>query len=103
MLETLRLLIQWGGILTLAFLVLLALPKSRLRDFLFPFAAWGFALVCGAYVVSPIDLMPEAALGPFGFVDDLGAIIAGIASAKAGTDAAKELKRQLMAGDPSRN
>ena len=29
------------------------------------------ALVCLIYVISPIDLLPEAILGPFGLVDDV--------------------------------
>jgi uncharacterized membrane protein YkvA (DUF1232 family) len=30
--------------------------------------------LCIIYVISPIDLLPEAFLGPFGLVDDLGAL-----------------------------
>lgn len=27
------------------------------------------------YIISPIDLVPEALLGPFGLADDVGALI----------------------------
>ena len=32
-------------------------------------------LLAGLYLLSPIDLVPEILLGPFGLVDDLGALI----------------------------
>ncbi|MBX9653773.1 DUF1232 domain-containing protein [bacterium] len=44
---------------------------------------WLFAAFCGVYLVSPIDVLPEALVGPFGLVDDLGALVAGVLSARA--------------------
>jgi uncharacterized membrane protein YkvA (DUF1232 family) len=32
-------------------------------------------ILAGIYVISPIDIMPEAILGPLGLVDDLGALV----------------------------
>lgn len=29
------------------------------------------AIICLIYVLSPLDLIPEAALGPFGLADDI--------------------------------
>jgi uncharacterized membrane protein YkvA (DUF1232 family) len=36
----------------------------------------GIAAMAGAlvYLVSPVDVLPEAVLGPFGLVDDLGVV-----------------------------
>jgi uncharacterized membrane protein YkvA (DUF1232 family) len=72
-----------GGGLTALLVILLAMPQSRLRNFLMPIIGWCFALFCGAYILSPVDIIPEALLGPFGLVDDAGALIAGICAASA--------------------
>ncbi len=32
---------------------------------------WVIGIVCCIYILSPIDLAPEALLGPFGLADDL--------------------------------
>ena len=66
-------------ILGIVFMVVLSLPQSHMRDVMKKFL---FAFACGVYVLSPIDLMPEVVLGPFGLLDDLGAGIAGIVSLK---------------------
>jgi Protein of unknown function (DUF1232) len=81
-----------GGLLGL-FMILLALPKSKLSEFLMPIIGWCFALFCGAYVLFPVDLVPELALGPFGLIDDAGALVAGICAARAAIKASKA--RQL--------
>jgi hypothetical protein len=80
-LGTIQMLILCGTGLGVAFFVLLALPKSQLRGFLLPIVGWVVAIFCGVYCISPIDIMPEAVLGPFGFIDDAGAVVAGIAAA----------------------
>jgi len=66
-------------ILGLAFMVVLAMPQSHMRDVMKKVL---FAVACAIYVISPIDLMPEAILGPFGLVDDFGALVAGVISAR---------------------
>ena len=71
-----------GTILAATFAVLLSLPKSKLRDFLMPVIGWIVAIFCGIYCISPIDIVPEAVLGPFGLIDDLGALVTGIAAAR---------------------
>ena len=74
-------LLYCGTGLVVAVLVLLALPQCQLRAFLLPIVCWGLAIFCGIYCISPVDLAPEALLGPFGLVDDLGAMVAGVAAA----------------------
>jgi uncharacterized membrane protein YkvA (DUF1232 family) len=39
---------------------------------------WFTVLACLVYVISPIDLLPEAFLGPFGVPDDVAAILVAI-------------------------
>lgn len=87
MFQAIQTLIQCGTLLTVAFLVLLAMPQSKLREFLMPVIGWGFALFCGAYVLMPVDIIPEILAGPFGLIDDAGAVVAGIASARAAMNA----------------
>ena len=87
MFETLRTLMICGTLVCIAFVGLLAMPKSELRSVLMPIVGWAMAIFCGIYAISPIDMMPEAVLGPFGLVDDIGAVIAGISAAKAAMNA----------------
>lgn len=79
-----------GTILAATFAVLLSLPQSKLRDFLMPIIGWIVAIFCGIYCISPIDIVPEAVLGPFGLIDDLGALVTGIAAARMAMKKAKE-------------
>lgn len=81
MLELFRLIVVGGFLITMTFLILLALPQCRLREILMPFVAWGFVALCAAYAISPVDILPEIVLGPFGLVDDLGAVVAGVGTA----------------------
>jgi len=71
-----------GTLLAVAFVVLLSLPQSKLQEFLMPIIGWCVAIFCGVYCISPIDIVPEAVLGPFGLIDDLGALVTGIAAAR---------------------
>jgi uncharacterized membrane protein YkvA (DUF1232 family) len=80
--EVIKLLIMVGGAIMIVFLVMLGLPQSKLKDFLMPIVSWCFAIFCAFYVISPVDIVPEAALGPFGLLDDIGAIIAAILAVK---------------------
>ena len=70
-----------GTALCVSFAVLLSLPQSQFRAFLLPIVGWGVAIFCGIYCISPIDIVPEALLGPFGLVDDVGAFAAGLTAA----------------------
>jgi uncharacterized membrane protein YkvA (DUF1232 family) len=87
MFQLIQTLIYVGGGLLLALMVCMSLPQSKLREVLMPIIGWCFALFCGAYVFSPVDIVPEALLGPFGLIDDAGAVILGIASARAAINA----------------
>lgn len=79
--------------LILVFLVLLALPKSRLRAVFLITTGWILkvtAVLCFLYVVSPLDLVPDFVPG-IGLLDDIlvGAFgvlsgIGGIGSSAAG-------------------
>lgn len=79
--ELLRLMVVCGCLVVLTFMILLALPQCRLRQVLMPFVAWGFVALCAAYAISPVDVLPEIVLGPFGLVDDVGAVVAGVGTA----------------------
>ena len=82
MFATIQLLVLCATVLGIAFAVLLSLPNSQLRAFFLPIVGWGVAIFCGIYCISPIDIIPEALFGPFGLVDDLGAVVAGIGAAR---------------------
>lgn len=71
-----------GTLLGIAFMVCLALPQSPFKDFVTKVAGWGLAVICGIYCISPVDVLPEAVLGPFGFFDDIGSLILGIFAAR---------------------
>ena len=66
-----------------------------------PFVAWGFVALCAAYAISPVDAMPEVVLGPFGLVDDLGAVVMGVGTAVATINAGKKKKAGRI--DPELN
>jgi uncharacterized membrane protein YkvA (DUF1232 family) len=79
--ELIKLFMIGGFALAMTFLILLALPKSRLREFLLPFAKLAFVVLCGIYAISPLDLVPEMLFGPIGLLDDAVAVGAGILTA----------------------
>jgi uncharacterized membrane protein YkvA (DUF1232 family) len=79
-----------GTLLVLAMVVLAHLPKSPLKTLLTQVCGWMGAALCGAYTLSPIDVMPEIVLGPFGLPDDVLAVIVGIMSARAARKAGKD-------------
>jgi uncharacterized membrane protein YkvA (DUF1232 family) len=101
MLELLRLLVIVGGVILVTFMILLALPQCKLRDMLMPFVAWGFVALCAAYAISPIDALPEIALGPFGFFDDAAAVVMGIGTAMTTIKAQRQKKAASI--DPEFN
>ncbi len=101
MFELLRLMVIAGCLIVLTFMVLLSLPQSKLREFLMPFVSWAFVALCAAYAISPVDALPEIVFGPFGLVDDLGAVTLGVATAIATINARKQKKSGFP--PPSRN
>src|SRR5271169_4148820 len=92
MFELLRMMVVMSGVIVITFMILLALPQCKLRDMLMPFVAWGFVALCAAYAISPVDAFPEVIFGPFGLVDDLGAVVMGIGTAVATINAGKKKK-----------
>lgn len=62
------------------FLILLALPKSRLRNLILEVTGWGTAATAAVSVLSPVDLVPDF-IPVLGQMDDLGMIVLGICSA----------------------
>jgi uncharacterized membrane protein YkvA (DUF1232 family) len=89
-------LILVGGLLGGLFLVLLSMPESKLREAMMPVVCWCLAIACGVYVISPLDIVPEAFFGPFGLIDDIGAVVAGIAATRAAINAAKARKQSVF-------
>jgi uncharacterized membrane protein YkvA (DUF1232 family) len=87
---TIQTLAMCGTLVTIAFVILLAMPQSQLRAFLLPIAGWSVAIFCGIYAISPVDIVPEALLGPFGLIDDVGAVVAGITAARVAMSAKAE-------------
>jgi uncharacterized membrane protein YkvA (DUF1232 family) len=88
--STIRFFFGCGTVLFIAMILLAHLPKSPLRTALTQICGWATAGLCGAYVLSPFDVAPEALLGPFGLIDDLIAAIIGFMSARAAWKAGKE-------------
>lgn len=101
MLELLRVMVIMGGVIVITFMILLALPQCKLRQMLMPFVAWGFVALCAAYAISPVDAFPEILFGPFGLVDDIGAVVMGVGTAMATINAAKKKKAACL--DPELN
>ncbi len=92
MLHLLEVMVVAFTLVTITFLVLLALPQCKIRDMLMP---WIFVALCAVYALSPIDALPELALGPFGCVDDIAAIAAGITTAVKTIRAGRQNKPQF--------
>ena len=74
--------------LGVALIVALSMPQSAMRDVVKNAV---LTLICIAYVLCPIDPLPEIVLGPVGFVDDLGVAVAGVVTAKRAASSLKEL------------
>ena len=87
--STIRLMAILGGGLLLALLVLLSLPQSKLKEIVLPFVGWAIAALSVAYIVSPLDVLPDF-IPVIGWADDLAAVAVGIASALSAMNAGKK-------------
>lgn len=76
-------------------MVLLFLGISAYVVFKYRVPLKGIAALGGAvaYVISPVDIMPEAILGPLGLTDDLGLFTAAMLYAKHLGNARRALSR----------
>lgn len=83
-------------IFAIASIVALSLPKSKFREVMRAVVGAAGVVLCGLYVVSPVDLFPEAVLGPVGYIDDIGAVIAGYMSLKSAIKAHKALQVEYV-------
>ena len=85
-----------GTVLLGVFMICLSMPQSRLRAILLQLTGWLVAAFCAAYCISPVDILPEALLGPFGLPDDLAALVGGIFAAVTAWKAG--LEKRYLAG-----
>ena len=75
--ETLQMIVVCGSFFGICFLVLLALPKSKLRSCMLECAKYGMAAGFALLLISPIDLIPDV-IPALGQLDDLGYVAGGI-------------------------
>ena len=86
--QLLEIMIACATALGIALIVALSMPQSAMRDVV---KNGVLTLICVAYVLCPIDPLPEIVLGPMGFLDDLGVAVAGVVTAKRAASSLKEL------------
>lgn len=94
MFETIRMIVVCGSLLLAVFLVLLALPQSKMREVVMPVVGWAVAALSAIYVISPLDIVPDV-IPIAGWLDDGGAIVTGIAGAVMAMKAQAEHKQRI--------
>lgn len=85
-------------LIILVFLVLLAMPKSRLRAIFLAIMGWvlkATAAVCLLYVISPLDLVPDG-IPVAGYLDDLIIGVLGVLSGIGGFKSAAEGRNDTL-------
>ncbi len=60
------------------FLILLSLPKSKLRNLVLEIGGWTTAVGSAVYVISPVDAIPGWIFPLIGQLDDVGVAIIGV-------------------------
>ncbi len=87
--STIRFFFGCGTLLLLSLVVLAHMPKSPLRTTLVQVCGWATTALCGAYIASPLDVVPDVFF-PIGFIDDALALFVGIKSALAAWNAGQK-------------
>lgn len=82
-----------GTVLIVAFLVLLALPKSKMRSVCLEAAKWVFMAGLCLLVISPLDFVPDV-IPLAGWADDIGYVVCAISSMNSALKDRRE--RQLL-------
>jgi len=90
---TIRVMFVCFTIMSLVFVVLLAMPTSKLRSYLIEVVKYVGAAALVLLVISPVDLIPDV-LPVLGWGDDVGYLAAAIASIRSARKEAQE--RQLI-------
>lgn len=80
-LDTIQVFFICVTVLSIAFVMLLAMPKSKLRSYLVEVMKYIGAAIFIFLVLSPIDIIPDV-LPILGWGDDLGYLAGAIASIK---------------------
>ena len=93
--DVIKTLIIAVAVVFVVFLILMAIPKSKLRDIVLEYLGWGTATVSGISVISPIDVIPDF-IPIAGQLDDIGMIIFGLIS---GITAYRLRKKRLNSSD----
>ncbi len=86
-------------VLVVAFMVALSLPQSRLRGFVLEIAGWLLTALCAAYVISPLDLVPDF-IPIAGWIDDAGALGGGAVALLTALRARRDRHNLLEEGKP---
>ena len=76
----LKIVVICGALVFALFIILLAMPKSRLRSIVLEMAGWFVTGASATLVISPVDLVPDF-IPVLGQMDDLGYIVIGVTSA----------------------
>lgn len=106
----LKFLIGCSSLLFLTFLVLLALPQSRLRTVGLEVAKYAVAACMVLLVPVPVDILPDAIPG-IGWLDDIGYLVAAVTAVSSARKDGKtrrlydeaeraELRRRAEGGQP---
>ncbi|MDX2199507.1 MAG: YkvA family protein [Phycisphaerae bacterium] len=79
LLQLMQIGIVCGTVLMVTFVVLLALPQSRMRSVCLEVMKYGIAGGCVLLTVSPIDVIPDF-LPVLGWADDVGYVVGTVSA-----------------------
>jgi hypothetical protein len=80
-LELLKIIVIGFFALVALFLILLSIPKSKLRNLVLEIGGWTTAAGAAVYVVSPVDAIPGWMFPVIGQLDDLAVAVLGVIAA----------------------